>query len=208
MQTDSISFDLVHSEPLLIVISGPSGVGKDSVIRALQRRGSPLHVVVTTTDRPPRPGEVDGVDYNFVSHERFLDMIANDEFIENALVYGDLKGIQQVQISGAIESGLDVIMRVDVQGAARMRHLFPEAVLIFLTPTDQDEWLERLMNRHSETPESLNRRIKTAQKELESLPEFDYIVVNAQNCLERTVDHILAIIQAEHLRVHHRKIRL
>ena len=193
---------------VVIHITHQAPIGQAVDALAVQRRGLPLHVVVTTTDRPPRPGEVDGVDYNFVSHERFLDMIANDEFIENALVYGDLKGIQQVQISGAIESGLDVIMRVDVQGAARMRHLFPEAVLIFLTPTDQDEWLERLMNRHSETPESLNRRIKTAQKELESLPEFDYIVVNAQNCLERTVDHILAIIQAEHLRVHHRKIRL
>lgn len=206
--TDPISFDLHHPQPLLIVVSGPSGVGKDSALTELKKRGLPLHFVVTTTDRPPRPNEVEGVDYHFISRERFQEMIANDEFIEYARVYSDYKGVPRKQICDAFASGLDVILRVDVQGAARLRQLFPEAVLIFMIPENYQEWHQRLVNRHSETPEQLQGRIETAKIELQSLPQFDYVVINAHNRLDKTVDCIQAIIQVEHMKVHPRKISI
>jgi guanylate kinase len=208
MESEFISFDLFHPQPLLIVISGPSGVGKDAVVRLLQQRQSSLHFVVTATSRAMRENEVHGVDYIFVSETEFKGMIAHDELLEYALVYDQYKGIPKSQVRDALQSGKDVIMRVDVQGAATIRRLCPEAVLIFLIPTDQEEWIHRLKERHSETEESLNLRIATARQELTRLGEFDYVVVNAQNCLDEAVDAIEAIIDAEHHRVHPRRICL
>ncbi len=208
MSDESLSFDLVHPAPLLIVISGPSGVGKDAVLKAMQTRKLPLHYVVTMTSRSPREGEIDGVDYFFVSKEQFEALIEEDEFIEYAIVYGDYKGIPKTQIRHALESQQDVILRVDVQGAMTLRRLCPDAVLIFLIPTNEKEWLGRLRNRRTETPESLALRLKTAREELEYLSEFDYVVVNAQDQLEKAVDTILSIIEAEHHRVVPRKVSL
>ena len=204
--TDNHSIIHIPRYPLLVVVSGPSGVGKDSVIQALKRRQLPLHVVVTTTDRQPRPTEIEGVDYNFVSTERFEEMIRNDELIEYARVYNDYKGIPKIQITGAFETGKDVIIRVDVQGAARLRSLFPEAVLVFLVPATMDELVQRLTARHSETPESLSRRIETTRLEMTRLPEFDYVVANPDDQLEQAVDKICSIITTEHQRVNPRKI--
>jgi guanylate kinase len=208
MPDESLSFNLLHPKPLLLVISGPSGVGKDAVLKSLQKRGLPLHFVVTMTSRPPRSGEVDGVDYLFVSKEKFESLIQQNEFLEYALVYNDYKGIPKSQIRGALASNRDVVLRVDVQGAQTLRRLCPDALLIFLIPTDEKEWFERLRNRKTETPESLEVRLKTAKQELEHLPEFDYVVVNAQDHLEDTVDNIAAIIKAEHHRVIPRKVTL
>jgi guanylate kinase len=208
MGSEFISFDLYHPQPLLIVISGPSGVGKDAVVQTLQRRKSSLHFVVTATSRAMRANEVHGVDYFFVSEAEFKRMIANDELMEYALVYDQYKGIPKSQVRDALNSGKDVIMRVDVQGAATIRRLCPEAVLIFLIPTDQEEWIHRLKERRTETEESMNLRVETARQELTRLGEFDYVVVNAQNCLEEAVDAIEAIIEAEHHRVHPRRICL
>jgi guanylate kinase len=208
MSEESLSFDLIHPQPLLIVISGPSGVGKDAVIRALQKRDLPLHFVVTMTSRAPRNGEQDGVDYLFVTRERFQELVAQDEFLEHAMVYNDYKGIPKPQIREAMDSNKDVILRVDVQGAQTLRGLCPEAVLIFLIPTNQKEWFERLRSRKSETPETLALRLKTAVHELEHLPNFDYVVVNTQDRLDETVDTIVSIIKAEHHRVHPRKVSL
>lgn len=208
MTSDPISFDLYHPRPLLVVISGPSGVGKDSVLMALKKRQTALHFVVTATTRPPRPDERDGIDYFFVSLEEFERMIAEDELLEYAVVYNQYKGIPKAQIRAAFESGKDVILRVDVQGAARLRSLYPEAVLIFLIPTSQEEWLERLKNRNTETPENLFLRLQTARHELDCLPMFDYIVLNAHDQLEQAVDTIIAIINAEHHRVCHRQIQV
>ena len=203
-----LSFQLIKSEPLLIVLSGPSGVGKDTVLQALKRRNLPLHFVVTATDRPPRPGEVPGVDYIFVTREEFERMIADDELLEYAVVYGDYKGIPKAQIRQALASGKDVILRVDVQGAARLRALCPEAVLIFLAPANVEDWYQRLINRHSETPETLARRVEAVRRELTYLDLFDYLVINRQDQLEQAVDQIISIIQVEHLRVHPRRITL
>ena len=205
MEKDSLSFDLYHPQPLLVVISGPSGVGKDAVVKAMQKRGQPFHFVVTMTSRAPRTGEVAGVDYFFTSRETFESMIAVGEFMEYALVYQDYKGIPKEQIRQAFASGKDVILRVDVQGAATLRRMNPEAVLIYLIPKNESEWLMRLRNRKTETPESLALRIETARSEMEHLGRFDYVVVNADEQLEEAADTIIAIITAEHHRVHPRK---
>ncbi|MHC1784109.1 MAG: guanylate kinase [Anaerolineaceae bacterium] len=204
----SLSFDLLHPQPLLIVISGPSGVGKDAVIGELKQRDLPLHVLVTMTSRAPRANEVNGVDYIFVTREEFLGKIERGEMIEHAVVYQDLKGIPRDQVKRAMESGKDVVLRVDVQGAASLRKLFPEAVLIFLTPTNQEEWFQRLKNRKTETPESLALRLKTAGRELDLVSIFDYVVVNTQDCLCQAVDNIVSIINAEHHRVNHRRLEI
>ena len=208
MEAELISFDLYHPQPLLIVISGPSGVGKDAVVRTLQRREANLHFVVTATSRKIRENEVNGVDYIFVSEQEFEQMIKNDELLEYAIVYDQYKGIPKSQVRDALQSGKDVIMRVDVQGAATIRKLCPEAVLIFLIPSNQDEWMRRLIERQSETSESMKLRVVTARHELNRLTEFDYVVVNAQDCLDDAVDAIEAIIEAEHHRVEPRSICL
>lgn len=208
MAEESLSFDIVHPAPLLVVISGPSGVGKDAVLKAMQKRGLSLHFVVTMTSRLPRDGEVEGVDYFFVSHEKFEELIGKDEFIEHAVVYEDYKGIPKTQIREALVSQQDVILRVDVQGAMTLRSLCPDAILIFLIPSNEKEWYDRLRNRKTETVESLALRLNTARQELEYLSEFDYVVINAQDHLEETVDSIAAILQAEHHRVIPRKVTL
>jgi len=205
---DSGSNGHVQHPPLLIVISGPSGVGKDSVLQRMKERHLPFHFVVTATNRPPRPNEVDGVDYIFVSDEEFKRMIAEDELFEHALVYNDLKGIPKAQVRHALESGMDVVMRVDVQGAATIRKLAPEAILIFLTTDTEEELVNRLKSRRTDTPEQLKIRIETARKEYKRIKEFDYEVVNRDFELDHTVDAILGIIQAEHHRTEPRKVTL
>ncbi len=205
---DPPPFNLHRDDPLLIVISGPSGVGKDTIIQRMKERNLPFHFVVTATTRPPRPEEVHGVDYYFVSHDQFAEMIEKGELLEYAIVYNDYKGIPKEQVRQALASGKDVIMRVDVQGAATVRKLSPEAVLIFVTVSDEEEMIRRLMARKTETPEGLKLRIATARQELTRVGEFDYVVVNRDNHLDETVDTILAIIKAEHHRVHPRKVTL
>lgn len=195
-------------QPLLIVISGPSGVGKDSVVNRMKERGLPFHFVVTATTRPMRPGERDGVDYIFVSREEFAQLIEKEELLENAVVYGDYKGIPKDQVRKALASGVDVMMRVDVQGAASIRKISPEAVLIFLTTTNEEELVQRLENRKTESSEDLKLRIATARQEFKRINEFDYVVVNRDNELDETVDTIRAIIQAEHHRVTPRRVQL
>lgn len=205
--TDS---DPYHREtyPLLVVISGPSGVGKDAVRKRMQERGCPFHFVVTATDRPQRPGEVHGKDYYFVSTAEFERMLANDELLEHAMVYGQHKGVPKAHVRQALVSGQDVLMRVDVQGAATIRRLVPDAVLIFLMPSSEEELIRRLQERRTEDPQALQMRIARAREELKCLPDFDYVVINRDNKLDETVDQIMAIITAEKCRVRPRKIEL
>jgi guanylate kinase len=206
--TDLSEFNPNQKEPLLVVISGPSGVGKDTVIQRMKERELPFHFVVTATTRPARAGEVHGVDYFFLSSDEFARMIEADEMLEYAIVYNDYKGIPKEQVRQALASGKDVLMRIDVQGAATIREISPEAVLVFLTTQNETELVNRLKARKSETPEGLNLRIATARKELKRIKEFDYVVVNRDDKLDETVDKILAIIQAEHQRVNPRKVTL
>ncbi len=195
-------------QPLLIVISGPSGVGKDSVLMRMKERGLPFHFVVTATTRAQRPEEQEGVDYIFVSREEFAAMIDEGELMEYALVYADYKGIPKAQVRKALASGVDVVMRVDVQGAATVRKISPEAILIFLTTSSEQELVDRLEKRSTESSEDLKLRIATARQEFKRIGEFDYIVVNRDNALDETVDTITAIIAAEHHRVEPRKVNL
>ncbi len=194
--------------PLLVVISGPSGVGKDVTLKRMQEKGYPFHFVVTSTDRPRRPGEVDGVDYIFVSTAEFERMIEHDELLEHAVVYGQNKGVSKAQVNQALESGQDVVMRLDVQGAATIRKLAPDAVLIFLTTESEQELISRLTARRTEPAEALRTRIENARQEMKRIDEFDYIVVNRDGQLENTVETIMSIITAEKCRVRQREISL
>jgi guanylate kinase len=201
-------FNLHNPQPLLIVVSGPSGVGKDSVVNCLKERGLPVHFVVTATTRARRENEVNGKDYFFLSKDEFAHMIDAGELIEYAFVYNDYKGIPKQQVREALASGHDVIMRVDVQGAASVRKLAPEAILIFLTTESEQELVNRLMARKTEKPEELSLRIATARQELKRAVEFDYVIVNSDGRLTETVDTVIAIIKAEHQRVNPRKVSL
>ncbi len=192
----------------MIVISGPSGAGKDSVVRRMQERGFPFHFVVTATNRPKRPDEVHGRDYWFVTGGEFARMIENNELLEHSIVYGDHKGIPKAQVTEALASGKDVVMRLDVQGAETIRKLAPEALLIFITTESEQELVDRLESRDSETPDQLALRIATARKELTRLEAFDYILVNREDLLDDTVEKVRAIITAEHLKVRHRTVSL
>ena len=198
----------IESNPLLVVISGPSGAGKDATLRRMRGLGYPFHFVVTATTRPRRPNEVDGVDYHFVSKQEFAEMLERGELLEHAIVYGQHKGIPRKQVQEALESGKDVIMRIDVQGAATIRRLVPEAVLIFLTASSEEELEQRLLARGGDTSEQLQRRIATAREEMRCWPESDYVVANRDGELDQAVDDVLAIIRAEHRRVEPRVVKL
>jgi len=192
----------------MAVISGPSGVGKDSVLRALKKSGLPIYHVVTANTRAPRSDEKEGVDYFFVSRDEFEKMISNDELIEYSHVYDDYKGVPKAQIRKAIESGNDVILRLDVQGAEKIKKMYPDAVLIFLTPANEEEWFQRLGGRRLSQEKDFATRIATVKDELIKARNFDYIVVNAQNQLQKTITTIEAIITAEHQKSKPRKISI
>ena len=197
-----------QAAPLLIVISGPSGVGKDAVLRRMKERGLPFHFVVTATTRERRPNEVEGKDYVFVSRPDFDRMVERGEMLEHALVYNDQKGIPRQQVAQALASGRDAVLRVDVQGAATIRGLTPEALLIYLLASSEEELERRLRARRTESPEDLALRLQTARQEGERIELFDYAVVNRDLALDGTVDTILAIIHAEHHRSRPRQVHL
>jgi len=199
---------LEQPNPLLVVVSGPSAVGKDTVIKRMKELNYPFYFVVTATTRPPRKGERHGVDYLFLSEEEFVALMREGELLEHALVYGQYKGIPKEQVRRALASGQDVIMRLDVQGAATVRRIIPDAILIFLLPGSEEELLNRLRRRGTETVEDLQRRIVTIREEMECIPEFDYVVVNRDGQLDRAVENIAAIIAAEKCRTKQRVIRL
>jgi guanylate kinase len=201
-------FILNPPNPLLIVISGPSGVGKDSVLEEMKSRELPFHFVITATTRAPRPDEMDGRDYFFLSQDDFARMIDEGELLEYAVVYQDYKGIPKSQVRKALASGKNVIMRIDVQGAETVRKLAKDALLIFLTPQNEEELINRLKNRNTETMESLKLRIATTRQEYNKIGIFDYIVVNKDDRLHDTVDMIEAIIKAEQQRVDQRVVEL
>jgi guanylate kinase len=188
--------------PLLIVISGPSGVGKDTIALGLiKKQPEKFYFVVTATTRPPRAEEIDGQDYYFLTTDEFAQMIETNEFLEHAIVYNDYKGIPKQHIRDALASGKDVIMRVDVQGAATVRKLIPNATFVFLTTKSEDILVKRLRERKSETAEGLNLRIAMARLEMKRINEFDYCVVNEEGKPEQTIQTILSIMDAERCRV-------
>ena len=210
MQGKPNTIDPFHREqpPLLVVISGPSGVGKDSIVQCLKERDFPFHFVVTATDRSPRPNEVHGRDYYFYTTAEFEAMIATGELLEHAWVYGQHKGIPKAHVRQALASGQDVVMRVDVQGAETVKALVPEAITIFVTCESEEELVARLRQRRTESEEALQGRLATAHQEMARMPDFDYVVVNRHHALGGAVDDVVAIICAEHCRSVPRRIAL
>lgn len=194
--------------PLLVVLSGPSGVGKDSALMRMRELGFPFHFVVTATDRPQRPGEINGVDYHFVSTAQFEQMIADQELLEWARVYNDYKGIPKWDVRNALNSGRDVILRIDVQGTATIKKLAPQAVTIFLAPPNFDELRERLHYRRTDSPDQIEQRLAKAAWEMEQIESFDYVVVNPAAQLDSAVGQIRSIIFAEKQRVYPRRVTL
>ena len=188
-------------DPLVVVISGPSGVGKDETIKAMKASGLPLHFVVTATTRPRREGEEDGLDYHFVSMAEFAEMIEQQELLEHAVVYGDYKGIPKQQVRDALASNKDVILRIDVQGASTIRTMVPGVVTIFMVAESIDELERRLRERKTDPADRLKMRIATAREETKRVGEFDYVIVNRRARLDETVKTIQAIITAEKLKV-------
>jgi guanylate kinase len=196
------------SRPLLIVLSGLSGVGKDTVLAGIRKSGLPLEISVSATTRPRRAAEKDGFDYHFVSPATFQEMIDKNQLLEWASVYGNLYGIPREPVRRALRNGRDVLVKIDVQGAATIKKIIPRAVFIFLIPPSMEELEERLRQRRTESPADMELRLKTASRELKKLSMFDYVVVNRLGEVGRAVAEIVAIITAEKCRVRPREISL
>ncbi len=194
--------------PLFVVLSGPSGVGKDAVLTRMKETDYPLEYITTLTTRPRRPLEKNNIDYHFVSVKRFQKMIENNELLEWANVYDNWYGVPREEVKQALDRGQDVMVKVDVQGAASIKKILPQALFIFLMPPSMDELLLRLKQRHTESPSDLALRLNTAETEMKQLPLFDYIVVNRWDEIDLAVSDIKAIITAEKCRVTPREIAL
>ena len=209
-QTSRKSQRLSHSltKPLLIVLSGPSGAGKDAVLTGLKESGYPLGYITTVTTRPQRDNERDNIDYHFVSAEMFQQMIKSKQLLEWANVYGNMYGVPRQPVKQALDSGQDVMVKVDIQGAATIKRILPQSALIFLTPLATEDLSLRLQHRNTETASNLSLRLKTAEEEIKQLPIFDYVVVNQQGKIDSAVSHIKAIITAEKCRVNPREVTL
>ncbi|HEY82378.1 MAG TPA: guanylate kinase [Dehalococcoidia bacterium] len=195
-------------KPLLIVLSGPSGVGKDAVLSRMRELHYPLEFITTLTTRPRRASERDHIDYHFVSPAEFQEMIKRNELLEWANVYGNWYGVPREPIKQALERGQDTMVKVDVQGAATIKKLVPQAVFIFLMPPSLEELMLRLKLRHTESSFDLALRTKTAAEEIKKLPFFDYVVYSRRDEIDRAVADIMAIITAEKCRVKPREVAL
>ncbi|MCL4490032.1 MAG: guanylate kinase [Chloroflexi bacterium] len=201
-----LPISLPQHPPLLVVVSGPSAVGKDAALTRMRELNYPFYFLVTNTTRPKRPEEVEGVDYHFVTREQFQEMEGNGDFLEHAVVYGYDYGNSRRQVREALARGLDVIMRIDVQGAATIKRLVPDAVFIFLLPPTLDKLERRLRKRRTEPEEYLRLRVHAARLEMSEMDKFDYVIVNEDDALDDTADLIYSIIRAEKCRVKPRQI--
>lgn len=196
------------NSPLLVVLSGPSGVGKDAVVARMRELKRPFYYVVTATTRPCRSGEKDGVDYHFLAQEEFQRMIAAGKFLERAKVYGNYYGVPRDEIAQGLSRGMDVLVKVDVQGAATIKKILPQAVFIFLTPPSMRDLERRLKQRHSESSAELGLRLAEAGKEIENSSFFDYVVTSHHGELDEIVSEIDAIVTTERCRVNPRNVAL
>jgi guanylate kinase len=200
--------DVQPGPPLLVVLSGPSGVGKDAALAELKKLDRRWHFVVTATTRPQRSGERDGVDYIFLDTKTFLAMKARDELLECAEVYGRWYGVPRSQVIEAMQEGKDVILKIDVQGADTVRRLSPGAVFIFMLPASFQELRGRLASRMTESTPEMDLRLKTAEEEMKQFSKFDYRVINRDGGLASAVAEIDAIITAEKCRTDRRQVGL
>ncbi len=193
---------------LLIVVSGPSGVGKDAALKRMRELDYPFYFLVTNTTRPKRTEEIEGVDYHFISPEQFAEMERRGEFLERAVVYGYDYGNSRREVREALARGQDVIMRIDVQGAATIKKLVPDAIFIFMLPPSMEKLEARLRKRRTEPEEYLRIRLHAARLEMNEVDKFDYAIVNEDDALDDTAELIYSISRAERCRVRPRKINL
>ncbi len=182
----------------LIVISGPSGSGKGTICRALLREMSDLHLSVSATTRQPRPGEQDGIDYYFLHRKQFEKMIADNQLLEWAEVYGYYYGTPAEPVREAISRGKDVILEIDVQGAAKVKNNYPGCVLIFIIPPSRHELEQRLTGRATDSADEIRRRLAWAEREIKELPKYDYLVINDE--VAAAASKVRSIIIAERCR--------
>ncbi len=186
--------------PFVVVLSGPSGAGKDSVLAAALRRDDRLARVVTAKTRAPRPGERDGVHHLFLRDQQFDDLLARDGFLEHATVYGHRSGVPRDQVERLLAEGKTVVLRTDVQGARTLRAKIPEALLIFLTVPDLDDLERRLRGRATDDEAAMRRRLAIAREEMAEADGFDSVIVNANGGLAAAVEELLAVIDGERAR--------
>jgi len=203
-----VPLEIPSAKPLLVVLSGPSGVGKDALLTRMRELGHHFHYVVTATTRPQRPREKDGVDYHFLSYQEFQQMVDAGQLLEWAKVYGNYYGVPRAEVSQALSKGKDVIVKVDVQGAATIKKILPQAVFILLMPPSMEELERRLKQRRSESSIDLALRLERASEEMKSLPLFDYAVTSHQGKINDVIAQIKAIVIAEKCRVEPRAIEL
>ena len=194
--------------PLLIVLSGPSGVGKDAVLSKMRANGEKYHFTVTATTRIKRPSEHDRVDYIFHSVESFRSMIDKHELLEWAEVYGNFYGVPRDQVREAMKTGKDVIIKIDVQGAESIKKIAPEAVFIFLMPPNVQDLESRLTRRLSETTSTLKLRLMTAEVEMEKAPDFDHVIINHEGLLAETIKELNRVVEIERLRIPPRRVSI
>ena len=190
---------MIKRRGLLIVVSGPSGAGKGTICENLLRTKDYIHPSVSTTTRQPRTGEVAGVDYNFITKEAFEKKIKNDDFLEYAQVYDNYYGTPRDFVIEKLAKGEDVLLEIDIQGALQVRQKFPEGIFVFILPPSMKELKNRIINRGSETKESLEKRFTSAFKEIKFLKKYDYFIVNDK--VEKATDTLISIIEAEKSRV-------
>lgn len=186
----------------LIVLSGPSGVGKSTVIAELLKQSGDLYFSVSFTTRAPRPGETDGVNYHFVSRGEFERMIGAGELLEYAEYVGNYYGTSLKVIQEKLERGIDVLLDIEVQGAAKVRAKCPEAILIFIIPPSLEELSRRLYSRNTDTSDAIERRLKRAIEECQVIADYDYLVIN--DSVSSAAGEIRAILEGERCRVHKR----
>ncbi|MGC5328739.1 guanylate kinase [Brevibacillus sp. SYSU BS000544] len=183
---------------LLLVLSGPSGVGKGTVCKALRPKLPNLVYSVSATTRKPREGEVDGVNYFFKSKEEFEQMIQQDELLEWAEYVGNFYGTPRKFVEDTLASGKDVILEIEVQGALQVKQKFPEGIFLFLAPPDLEELQSRIVGRGTENEDTIRKRMDMARYEIELMDQYDYVVVN--DVIDSACSRIDAIITAEHLK--------
>ncbi len=203
-----LPIQLPERPALLVVVSGPSGVGKDAALRRMRELNYPFHFLVTNTTRPKRLNEVEGKDYHFISKEQFAEMEARGEFLERAVVYGYDYGNSKSEVRQALARGIDVIMRIDVQGAATIKRIVPEAVFVFLMPPSMEALEARLRKRRTEPEEYLQIRLHAARLEMNEFEKFDYVIVNEDDQLNDTAQLIQSIIRVEKCRAKPRRVVL